>query len=335
MATLNDVAKKANVSKMTVSRVINHPEQVTDELKQLVYQAMEELDYQPNIAARALVNNRTQVIKVFIMEEMDTTEPYYMNLLTGIANELDKHAYSLQLVTRRNLQVGRCDGFIVCGMREEDYELIGKLDKPTVLFGENVHGYDYVDSKNQEGIETATEYGISLGYETLLYIGIDVDEPFELSREKGYINQMEAHGKEPMIYRFENHSRYSAKFIKENWGLFRKNTLFICSSDRLAIGIQRGLHEAGASMPDDYGIIGHDGIFLDQIAHPQLTTMKQFVMEMGAECARLVVKKIEKNGAPQGNVRYDTELIERETTRKKPEDSGRLKKHAKKHTRTK
>ena len=55
LATLSDVAKKANVSKMTVSRVLNHPEQVTDELKQLVYKAMEELDYVPNYAARALV----------------------------------------------------------------------------------------------------------------------------------------------------------------------------------------------------------------------------------------------------------------------------------------
>lgn len=53
IATLKDVAKKANVSKMTVSRVINHPQLVTDELKQLVYQAMEELNYRPNMAAKA------------------------------------------------------------------------------------------------------------------------------------------------------------------------------------------------------------------------------------------------------------------------------------------
>lgn len=102
MSTLNDVAKKANVSKMTVSRVINHPEQVTDELKVLVFEAMEELNYRPNVAAKALVNNRTQVIKLFILEEMDTTEPYYMHLLTGIARELDNRHYSLQLVTKNN-----------------------------------------------------------------------------------------------------------------------------------------------------------------------------------------------------------------------------------------
>lgn len=99
MPTLADVAKRANVSKMTVSRVINHPEQVTDELKELVFSAMAELDYRPNIAAKALVTNRSQIIKLFILEEIDTTEPYYMNLLMGIAKRIGKAHYSLQLVT--------------------------------------------------------------------------------------------------------------------------------------------------------------------------------------------------------------------------------------------
>lgn len=110
MPTLADVAKRANVSKMTVSRVINHPEQVTDELKELVFSAMAELDYRPNIAAKALVTNRSQIIKLFILEEIDTTEPYYMNLLMGIAKRIGKAHYSLQLVTNDAFDVGSCDG---------------------------------------------------------------------------------------------------------------------------------------------------------------------------------------------------------------------------------
>ena len=77
MTTLADVAKKANVSAMTVSRVINHPDKVTEELKQLVHQAMLELDYQPNIAAKSLVSKRSHIIKVYILEEMDTTELFF------------------------------------------------------------------------------------------------------------------------------------------------------------------------------------------------------------------------------------------------------------------
>ncbi|NEM04387.1 LacI family transcriptional regulator, partial [Escherichia coli] len=77
MATLADVAKAANVSKMTVSRVLNHPDQVSDELKNLVYQAMADLNYQPNRLARALVNQQTQMIKLMILEDTDSVEPYY------------------------------------------------------------------------------------------------------------------------------------------------------------------------------------------------------------------------------------------------------------------
>ena len=151
MVTLTDVAKRANVSKMTVSRVINHPEQVTDELKELVFQAMKELNYKPNVAAKALAHNRTQVIKLFILEEMDTTEPYYMNLLMGISKELDNHQYSLQLVSENSFDIGQCDGYIITGMRDKDYDWINGIEKPVILFGENRYGYDFVDTNNQQG----------------------------------------------------------------------------------------------------------------------------------------------------------------------------------------
>ena len=315
MSTLNDVAKKANVSKMTVSRVINHPEQVTDELKELVFRAMEELSYRPNVAAKALVNNRTQIIKLFILEEMDTTEPYYMNLLMGIAQELDSRHYSLQLVTKNSFDIGSCDGYIICGMRESDYGWISGATKPVVLFGENRHGYDFVDSDNKEGVAKATQYGIDAGYENIIFIGIDVKEPFEYSRESGYITTLQKNKREPEIHRFENRSRYAAEFIEENWKIIKPNTLFICSSDRLAIGIQRGIVNMGGNIPSDFGVIGYDGVFLDQIAFPQLRTVKQPVIKMGEACAKMVLNKIEQKNASQGELLFIPELVIRGTTK--------------------
>ncbi|MGB6178915.1 LacI family DNA-binding transcriptional regulator [Carnobacterium sp.] len=316
MTTLNDVAKKANVSKMTVSRVINHPEQVTDELKELVFKAMEELSYRPNVAAKALVNNRTQIIKLFILEEMDTTEPYYMNLLTGIAQELDARHYSLQLVTKNNFDIGTCDGYIMCGVREKDYDWITGANKPVVLFGENRHGYDFVDSDNKAGISLATQYAIDSKYQEIIFIGIDIDEVFELSRESGYIQTMNQNNREPKVVRFENRSRQAAKFIKDKWSDFSPNTIFVCSSDRLALGIERGIIEMGGDIPNDFGIIGHDGVFLDQIAFPQLTTVKQSVIEMGAASAKMLLNKIDQGGASQGSILFQSELIIRGTTKK-------------------
>ncbi|WP_414838499.1 LacI family DNA-binding transcriptional regulator [Carnobacterium sp. TMP28] len=316
MTTLNDVAKEANVSKMTVSRVINHPEQVTDELKELVFKAMEELNYRPNVAAKALVNNRTQIIKLFILEEMDTTEPYYMNLLTGIAQELDARHYSLQLVTKNNFDIGTCDGYIMCGVREKDYDWISGATKPVVLFGENRHGYDFVDSNNKAGISLATQYAVDSKYQNIIFIGIDIDELFELSRESGYLQIMAENKMDAQIFRFGNHSRQAAKFIKDKWSDFSPNTIFVCSSDRLALGIQRGIIEMGGDIPNDFGIIGHDGIFLDQIAFPQLTTVKQAVSEMGAACAKMLLNKINQEGVSQGSILFEPELIVRGTTKR-------------------
>jgi DNA-binding LacI/PurR family transcriptional regulator len=319
MTTLSDVAKKANVSKMTVSRVINHPEKVTDDLKELVFKAMKDLDYKPNVAAKALANNRTQVVKFFILEEIDTTEPYYMNLLMGISKELDKHQYSLQLVTENSFDLGQSDGYIITGMREEHNDWVERLEKPFVLFGENRYGYDFVDTDNPLGTEMATEHAIKQGYEKIVYVGIDVKEPFEFSREAGYINTMQRYKKVPEIVRFENRSRYSNRFIDEQFARYPKNTAFVCSSDRLAIGVERGLQKHEANIPKDYGVIGFDGVFLDQIAYPRLTTIKQSVVEMGASCATMLLNKINQKGAPQGNQLFEPKLIVRGSTKLKEE----------------
>ncbi len=320
MTTLSDVAKKANVSKMTVSRVINHPEKVTDELKELVFKAMKDLDYKPNVAAKALANNRTQIIKFFILEEIDTTEPYYMNLLMGISKELDKHQYSLQLVTENSFDLGQSDGYIITGMRDEDYPWIERLEKPFVLFGENRYGYDFVDTDNAKGTELSTEHAIAQGYEKIVYVGIDVKEPFEFSRESGYINTMQRYQKVPEIVRFNNRSHFSYQFISDKFLRYPKKTAFVCSSDRLAIGIERGLQASKAKIPEDYGVIGFDGVFLDQIAFPKLTTVKQSVFEMGAACADMLLNKIKQKGAPQGNQLFEASLVVRGSTEKKIED---------------
>lgn len=321
MATLNDVAKLANVSKMTVSRVINHPEKVKEDLKELVYQAMREVDYHPNIAAKALVNNRTQIIKFLILEDLDVAEPYYMKLLMGIAKTLSEKQYSLQLVTRNNIDVGNCDGFIVTGTRKSDLDLVKDFDKPVVLFGENHEGLDSVDIDNREGTKFSAEYALKLGYEHLIFIGLDREEAFEYAREAGYIETVQQRKIRPVIRRMSNHSHSSSNYISENWNKIKANTCFICGSDRLALGIERGIQLQGGKVPDDFGVIGFDGVFLDQIASPRLTTIKQPEVEMGAAVAEMIIDKINQNNLPQGSRLFAPQLDVKGSTRKNVTDN--------------
>jgi DNA-binding LacI/PurR family transcriptional regulator len=316
MVTLADVAQKANVSKMTVSRVINHPKQVTDELKELTLKAMRDLNYHPNVAAIALANNCTNVVKLSILEDPETTEPYYMNLLIGIANKLSASNYTLGLVTKKGIDINdSCDGYIITGMREHDYEWIDRVEKPIVMFGENTHGYSFVDIDNKEAISVLVSYALKKGYENIVYIGIDVCEPFEILREDGYIDMIQRERKRPRIFRVENCSSKSEDLIIKNWRKYKTNTCFICSSDYIALGVERAISKMGGSIPNEYGVTGFDGIFLDQIASPKLTTISQSVSKIGEICAELLIRKLKGNGSPVSNVRLKPTMVVRDSTR--------------------
>ena len=315
MATLADVAKKANVSKMTVSRVINHPDQVTKALQELVYAAMTALDYHPNVAAKALANNRTQVVKFLILEDIDTTEPYYMTLLFGIAKGLDAQQYAMQLITNREFKRDDADGYIITGMRGSDYAWIETLAKPVVLFGENSNGYDFVDVNNKLGTSMATQAAINQGFTNIVFIGIEVKEPFEFSREAGYVNTLQSARQIPQVHRLRNHSHISEQFVTEHWDDFPTNTAFICASDRLALGVVRALGRCGGLIPEDYGVVGFDGVFLDQVSNPQLSTVKSPVAHLGQLVAQMLLNKIQQDGAPQGELLVTPELVLRRTMR--------------------
>ncbi|MBD3949475.1 LacI family DNA-binding transcriptional regulator [Tuanshanicoccus lijuaniae] len=314
MVTLKDVALKANVSKMTVSRVINHPELVTDELKTLVHQAMEELGYKPNTVARALAQNRTMIVKVLILEEMDSTEPYYMHLIKGIAEALDQYHYALQLVTENTYELGGGDGYIITGMTREDYDWVKEIQAPLIIFGENDIHLPFVDSDNQKAVETITTFAMTKGYEHYIYVGMDVPELFAASRKQGFLNAMvQATSQTYEIYQVKNSAMAAEQLLQAM--TFEPNTCFICATDRIALGIQRGLKNQRLNL-SDYGITGFDGVFLDCIASPKLTTMKQDIEYMGKKCVQLLMERIDGKQLQSVANFCDATLIERETLRK-------------------
>ncbi|MFS0784300.1 LacI family DNA-binding transcriptional regulator [Bacillus sp. 1P06AnD] len=321
MATLSDVAKKANVSKMTVSRVINHPEQVSEELKDLVHKAMEELNYEPNYAARALVQNRTQVVKLLILEEIDTTEPYYMNLLTGISRELDKYYYSLQLVTRKSQSIGAYDGLIATGVREADFtDLSWKFNKPIILYGENNHGFDFIDVDNSAGTEMAARHVYECGFRHILFFGIDYrNELFMQARLSGYQRVMDETGLEKDAYFLKNSSNVAEEKMKELLEHIPGKFAVVCASDRLAIGVVRAVAASGRAFGSDIAVTGFDGVFLDRISSPKITTVRSPVIEMGEACARMLLQKINDKGKPQQSIRFRPELIIRGSTTGQPD----------------
>lgn len=133
MTTLTDIAREAHVSKMTVSRVINHPEQVSADVRELVEKVIDSLGYTPNRAALALTQSRHYVIQFLILEDIETVEPYYAKLLIYLAEELQRLGYSLEIGHNRQVEVNHVDGLIVVGGRQTDIPFCKLLVNPSLL----------------------------------------------------------------------------------------------------------------------------------------------------------------------------------------------------------
>ncbi len=313
MVNLADVAHRAHVSKMTVSRVINHPEKVSEEVKAAVLSAIDAVGYQPNRMAQALVNHQNYVIEFLVLEDVVTVEPNYAILLLQIADVLNQKGYTLEISTHIKANK-RIDGVIVSGWRADDLPALEALSVPVVLYGESPLDYDmpFVDVDNRQGTALATQHLIQAGYDKIIYVGLTVDLPFAQERERGYLDTMAANHKVSRVYTVDNHSRVAEQLIFNLQTHLTANTGVVCATDRIALGVVRALNRQNG-IPEKYGVVGFDGVFIDQITSPQLTTIRQPF----AQIAHALVDNlfVQLHNGELGMQRLAPDVIIRDTTR--------------------
>lgn len=275
MATLADVAKLAHVSKMTVSRVLNHPEQVSETVKQEVTAAIDALGYQPNVKAKALVTQQNYIMRFVVLEDVATVEPNYAILLLQLADLLRGAGYTLE-ITREIAATDHVDGLIVTGWRQKDIPALEALTVPVMLYGRApaASSLSFIDIDNQAGTTLATQTLLDEGYEHIYFVGLASDMPFAKDRKRGYEEVMQRAKRPVHILSVANHSHAAAKAI-DDIGELRPNTGFVVATDRMALGVIRALQAQQKAIPTDFGIIGFDGIFIDQLSSPLLSTVQQ------------------------------------------------------------
>ena len=271
MVSLNDVAKTAHVSKMTVSRVLNHPELVSLEIQEDVQQAILELGYVQNRAGRALANKRHYNIAFVLLDDIAEIEPYYAHLLIHLTDALRHHGYTLEVRHDREFDLTNVDAFLVSGARRSDIEAL-HLPVPLVIYGMEP-GLISVDSDNAVGTAMATEYLINHGFEHVMYLGLAINEPFALNRETGYRQTMLKYGLPIEAYELPNNECAATELIT----LINPapGTGIVTATDRLALGAIRASQALGLSFPNEIGIIGFDGIYIHKLSSPTLTTIQQ------------------------------------------------------------
>jgi LacI family transcriptional regulator len=271
---------------------------------------MEESGFQPNHTAKALVTNKTRTIHLLHPDLFDISDPYITKLIGGISCELSQNHYSF--LFRKDWDFPyKCDGVIAMGLgKAEDQILKDKIDVPCVLFGKTTD-IDWVNVDDVNGAYKMVTYIISQGHKEIGMLVIDSKEPFASERLEGYRKALEENG----IPFDPNLIKYVSALEKDGYLKtleLLKNTdisALFCSSDLLALGAIRAARELNKKIPEEISIAGYDGVWLDQIAEPQLTTIRQPVCEIGVKLAELLLTRIENPNKPLENILYDPELI--------------------------
>jgi DNA-binding LacI/PurR family transcriptional regulator len=315
MATMKDVAQESGVSLITVSRVINSPELVSEGTRRKVEQAMASLDFLPNHTAKALAENSTRTIHLYVPRSAVISEPFMMNLIAGVSEELSE-AFYLFLI-RRDLEFNqRCDGVIVMGLSlNEENAFAEKLRVPFVLFGKSDMDIDCVDVDNQKGAEEMTRHIASFGHKRIGFLMLNVNQRYACERLEGYKQGLESCGI-PFDGGLVRNVEFSEQDSYEKaCDLLQKEkpTAIFCCNDLLAIGAFRAAEKFGMKIPQDFSVAGFDGLIYDLIPKVPLTTVRQPVYNTGRIVARRLLDRLKNPQLPLEKTYIAPELVIRES----------------------
>lgn len=268
--TIKDIAKKAGVSFSTVSKALRDSPLVTEKTKKQILQIAEEMNYQPNNAARSLVSKKTWCIGV-VWPSLERLTPSI--LISRINEMLEKHAYTTLLsINQVELAIETFHRFKVDAVLvfdDQQTEIQGrKLDSnlPVLYYGiSNSQPYPTIDANRSRAIELAVSHLLELNHQRIAYIG-DVSTKDQLQKQKvdTFIERMKAEQlpvKEEMIVITDNMDSYdgysAAKRLLSSTG---RPTAMISGSYDLTRGILKAANELSITVPDQLSIISYDHI---------------------------------------------------------------------------
>ncbi|MCA9883083.1 MAG: LacI family DNA-binding transcriptional regulator [Anaerolineae bacterium] len=325
--TIAQVAEYAQVSTMTVSRVVNNRGQVSEKMRQLVQHAMDELEYKPNRIARSLVSNKTFKIGVIVP---DMSSMYFAAILSSIEHVLWEHDYYMVVSNtgqsnRREQDIldvfeqDQVDGVLVFGSHLESKQLSNLLcnQRAAVVFnGEvdtRVAGQILLDQRG--AIESAIQHLISKGRRNLGYAGVDRRTYAMRERELAFGNIIDQVGNGVNGWVMDTTAHNIDHELEKYLDKYPATNGIICFNDELAADVLLTLSRLGKHIPDDIAVVGFDDIQLAQWVSPRLTTfrLKKSVSELGELAAHMLLERIEGNN-DHSPVILDHELVIREST---------------------
>lgn len=329
-ATLEQVARRANVSRATASRVVNGDPRVGGPVRVAVERAVRDLHYVPNRAARSLVTRRSDSIAVVIPEPTTQLfgDPFFPRVLRGISEALDEEGMQLVLLmpqgrsdevrVERYLEAGHVDGVVLISLHGADPLPAGlrRHGVPLVVGGRPPEeGFTFVDVDNRGGAATAVGHLLAVGRRRIATIAGPQDMAVGADRLAGYRERLAAAGRDGSLVEIADFTHDGGRAAMDRL-LSRDPSLdaVFAASDLMAIGALAALKAAGRSVPDDVAVVGFDDAPIAATAAPSLTSIRQPIEEMGREMGQLLLNEIRHPGAASRQVILGTQLVVRSSS---------------------
>ena len=307
--TIKDIAKRANVSHSTVSRALHSSPLISDETIERIHQIAVDMGYFPSAAARSLKTNRSRALGV-IVSNID--DPFFSEILQGIEEVAQERSYSLLMAASqrdlereqaivRDMRERHVDGLIICSASFSAGQQRKLLEFGIPIVVVNNHAaeeYRYsIYHDDVDGSRQVTRHLIELGHKKIAYLGNSLSGRVTLDRLTGFCQEMEIAGLDvPEEYIYEvpgGNPEDGLTALSHFFELPDRPTALICFNDMLAIGVLKGLQQAGLRVPGDFSVVGFDNIVFSAYTNPPLTTLDQPKRYIGAEAARLILNLLD------------------------------------------
>jgi DNA-binding LacI/PurR family transcriptional regulator len=303
--TILDVARRAGVSKSLVSLVMQGSAQVSEERREAVLRAAEELRYRPNAMARSLVRQRSFVVGVMLS---DLHNPFFTEVVDGVEDEAIAAGYRALFNTGSRtperesealetlLQL-RTDGVILAAPVLGTAEIVAAAATvPVVLLARHSRStaIDSVTNDDRAGARLVVDHLVALGHVAIAHIDGGAGAG-AAARRTGYSQAMRRHGLAerirviPGAYTEEGGAGGVGRMLRDG----ASPTAVFVANDLAAVGALHALEERGLKVPADVSVIGYDNTALAALGHIDLTTVHQPRREMGSTAVRLLLERLD------------------------------------------
>lgn len=329
--TIKDIAKMANVSVATVSRVINnHPQGVSETKRLEILKLIEEYKYTPNLIAKSMVTNKTECIGLLIP---DILNPFFQNLARGIEDYAMEQGYSVFLCNTDNkaskylnyvkaMRSKNVDGLIITGYPQEVADEVEKLlaQAKVVIIDRYIEESHYcqITTDNFTAAYEMTNHLIEMGHKHIACITGVKNLYINDERIRGYQRALEKHG---MVYdeslMFEGDFQLaSGEYNTELILSHTSATAIFCFNDMMAQGAYKTCKKLGKCIPEDISIVGFDDIYMAEMMTPPLTTVSQKSYKMGSIAAQNLIEWTKEDELAQKHITLANKLVKRESVKR-------------------